>query len=65
MTMQVDLLEDQVEELVRSEMRSMIAMLSKDVKSGFKNFSDDREEDGMLTEEYIKAAQLVLEYYGG
>lgn len=63
--MQVDLLEDQVEELVRNEMRSMISMLSKGLEGGLKNFSTDKEEDGFLTEEYIKAARLVLEYYGG
>lgn len=61
----MDLLEDQVEELVRNEMRSMISMLSKAVEGGLKNFSTDKEEDGILTEEYIKAARLVLEYYGG
>jgi hypothetical protein len=63
--MKVELLDDQVEDLVRKQMQAMIMMLTNDLHHDIRTFSQNKDEDKVLIQEHIEAAQKVLAWYGG
>ena len=65
--MKVDLIDDQVETIVRSEMEHVMQSMKSYLEEGKAGciFSDDPSADTNLIYQHLEAAELMYDYYGG
>jgi len=65
--MKVDLIDDQVEAIVRSEMEYVMQSMKSYLEEGKAGqiFSDDHKSDMHLIYQHLEAAELMYDYYGG
>jgi hypothetical protein len=65
--MKIDLIDDQVEAIVRSEMKHVMQSMKSYLEEGKAGliFSDDHKSDMHLIYQHLEAAELMYDYYGG
>ena len=65
--MKVDLIDDQVEAIVRSEMKQVMQSMKSYLEEGKAGqiFSDNPSVDTNLIYQHLEAAELMYDYYGG
>lgn len=65
--MKVDLIDDQVEAIVRSEMKHVMQSMKSYLEEGKAGqiFSDNPSVDTNLIYQHLEAAELMYDYYGG
>jgi hypothetical protein len=65
--MKVDLIDDQVETIVRSEMEHVMQSMKSYLEEGKAGqiFSDNPSVDTNLIYQHLEAAELMYDYYGG
>jgi len=63
----VDLIDDQVEAIVRSEMEHVMQSMKSYLEEGKAGriFSNDPSVDTNLIYQHLEAAELMYDYYGG
>jgi hypothetical protein len=65
--MKIDLIDDQVEAIVRSEMKHVMQSMKSYLEEGKAGqiFSDNPSVDTNLIYQHLEAAELMYDYYGG
>ena len=65
--MKVDLIDDQVEAIIRSGMKYVMQSMKSYLEEGKAGliFSDDPSVDTNLIYQHLEAAELMYDYYGG